>query len=296
MRGIASWASSCSICCLRSSMALSTAGRTASKTSATPYPWIAEHGAARRDLRAGVDGVGDGGSPTRVSDDSHLVRADAVASTVSASPSPLRRNAARPRRSAPAWTSTQRGRGTLLGHKPRRKISDHLRLRSGDSHLFTAKTVSICDGHFCCLISTPSGRCPSFHPRPQQPRTTPSTPTTPARGSPQGTGPILHHQIIDPRVDHIKNAPAPLRSLINSVARDTDLVDGDGAAAARVAQAIHECRLAHVGSSNNGDGRPRLPRDALEHLRGVGLCLSVSCEARTRGTTRDGPLCLLMGA
>ena len=24
--------------------------------------------------------------------------------------------------------------------------------------------------------------------------------------------------------------------------------------------------------------------------------LSVSCEARTRGTTRDGPLCLLMGA
>ena len=41
-----------------------------------------------------------------------------------------------------------------------------------------------------------------------------------------------------PRVDHIKNAPAPLRSLINSVARDTDLVDGDGAAAARVAQAV----------------------------------------------------------
>ena len=42
--GIASCASSCSICCLRSSMALSTAGKTASKTSATPYPWIAEHG------------------------------------------------------------------------------------------------------------------------------------------------------------------------------------------------------------------------------------------------------------
>ena len=42
-----------------------------------------------------------------------------------------------------------------------------------------------------------------------------------------------------PSVDHIKNARPHLRALINAVARDTDLVDGDGAAAARVAQAIH---------------------------------------------------------
>ena len=50
-------------------------------------------------------------------------------------------------------------------------------------------------------------------------------------------------------------------------------LDGDGAAAARVAQSIHECRLAHVGSSNYRDGRPRLSRDSLQLLRGVGLCL-----------------------
>ena len=40
-------------------------------------------------------------------------------------------------------------------------------------------------------------------------------------------------------VDDVKHSPAPLRSLIHSVARDTDLVDGDGAAAARVAEAVH---------------------------------------------------------
>ena len=40
-------------------------------------------------------------------------------------------------------------------------------------------------------------------------------------------------------VDHIKDPPAPLRSLINSVPRDTHFIHGDGAAAARVAQAIH---------------------------------------------------------
>ena len=40
-------------------------------------------------------------------------------------------------------------------------------------------------------------------------------------------------------VDDVKHSPAPLRPLIHSVARDTDLVDGDGAAAARVAQSVH---------------------------------------------------------
>ena len=42
-----------------------------------------------------------------------------------------------------------------------------------------------------------------------------------------------------PGVDNIKNAPAPLRSLIHSVPRDAHFIHGDGAAAARIAEAVH---------------------------------------------------------
>ena len=94
--GIASWASSCSICCLRSSMALSTAGRTASKTRRRRSRGSRSRGAARR------------GRAARVGD--HLGLA---LGRLTCRPAPFLGPQAIfggtrrcPRRSAPAWTST----------------------------------------------------------------------------------------------------------------------------------------------------------------------------------------------
>mmetsp|Transcript_19340 Transcript_19340/g.60539 ORF Transcript_19340/g.60539 Transcript_19340/m.60539 type:complete len:314 (-) Transcript_19340:92-1033(-) len=69
------------------------------------------------------------------------------------------------------------------------------------------------------------------------------------------------------RVHHVEDAPAPLRALVDAVSRDPDLVDRDGAASPRVAEAIDQRRLADVGPADDGHRGPRAPRDALQLLR-----------------------------